>query len=71
VTGIATTTLVGAIAPFSFVRTAPARTDELEGYLRRKLVEANTPGIAVAVVREGEIVWSAGVGGRIESGGSA
>jgi CubicO group peptidase (beta-lactamase class C family) len=62
VTGIAKTTLVGAIAPFSFVRTAPPRTDELERYLRRKLVEANTPGIAVAVVREGEIVWSAGVG---------
>jgi CubicO group peptidase (beta-lactamase class C family) len=62
VTGIAKTTLVGAIAPFSLVRTAPARTDELERYLRGKLVEANTPGIAVAVVREEEIVWSAGVG---------
>src|SRR4029453_2772319 len=62
VTGIAKTTLVGAIAPFSFIRSAPARADELERYLRRKLVEANTPGIAVAVVREGAIVWSAGVG---------
>jgi CubicO group peptidase (beta-lactamase class C family) len=62
VTGIAKTTLVGAIAPFSFVRTAQGRTDELERYLRGKLVEANTLGIAVAVVREEEIVWSVGVG---------
>jgi CubicO group peptidase (beta-lactamase class C family) len=53
---------VGTIAPFSFVRTAPARTDELEQYLHRMLVEANTPGIAVAVVRGDEIVWSGGVG---------
>jgi CubicO group peptidase (beta-lactamase class C family) len=53
---------VGTIAPFSFVRTAPARTDELEQYLHRRLVEANTPGIAVAVVRGDEIVWSGGVG---------
>ena len=60
--GIAKATLVGAIAPFSFVRAAPARADELDRYLRRKLVEANTPGIAVAVVREGAIAWSAGVG---------
>jgi hypothetical protein len=52
----------GVIAPFSFVRAASARTDELEQYLHRKLVEANTPGIAVAVVRGDEIVWSAGVG---------
>ena len=52
----------GVIAPFSFVRAASARTDELEQHLHRKLVEANTPGIAVAVVRGDEIVWSAGVG---------
>ena len=52
----------GVIAPFSFVRAASAQTDELEQYLHRKLVEANTPGIAVAVVRGDEIVWSAGVG---------
>ncbi len=53
---------VGAVAPFSIVKAASARTDELKRYLRRKRVEANTPGIAVAVVREEEIVWSAGVG---------
>jgi CubicO group peptidase (beta-lactamase class C family) len=53
---------VGAIAPFSFVRAPSARTDELKRYLRRKRVEANTPGIAVAVVRGDEVVWSAGVG---------
>jgi CubicO group peptidase (beta-lactamase class C family) len=53
---------VGAIAPFSIVKTASARTDELKRYLRRKRVEANTPGIAVAVVRDDEVVWSAGVG---------
>jgi CubicO group peptidase (beta-lactamase class C family) len=53
---------VGAIAPFSFVRTTAPRADELERYLTQKLVEANTPGIAVAVVRDDEIVWATGVG---------
>ena len=53
---------VGAIAPFSFVRAPSARADELKRYLRRKRVEANTPGIAVAVVLGEEVVWSAGVG---------
>lgn len=54
---------VGTIAPFSIVRAASARTDELERFLHRKLVEANTPGIGVGVVRGDEIVWSGGVGG--------
>ncbi|HEY2965913.1 MAG TPA: serine hydrolase domain-containing protein [Actinomycetota bacterium] len=51
-----------AIAPFSFVRAAPARADELERYLRRKLVEVNTPGIAVAGGSGGRDRVSAGVG---------
>jgi CubicO group peptidase (beta-lactamase class C family) len=62
VTRAATIAGVGAIAPFSIVKAASARTDELKRYLRRKRVEANTPGISVAVVREDEVVWSAGVG---------
>jgi CubicO group peptidase (beta-lactamase class C family) len=62
VTRVAMVAGVGAIAPFSFVRTTASRTDELERYLLRKLVEANTPGISVAVVRDDEIVWAAGVG---------
>jgi CubicO group peptidase (beta-lactamase class C family) len=53
---------VGAIAPFSFIRTTAPLTEELDRYLLRKLVEANTPGIAVEVVRDDEIAWAAGVG---------
>ena len=54
---------VGAIAPFSFVRTITRPgTDELRQYLRKKLAEANTPGISVAVVRGDEVVFSTGVG---------
>jgi CubicO group peptidase (beta-lactamase class C family) len=53
---------VGAIAPFSIVKAASVRSDELKRYLRRKRVESHTPGIAVAVVRDDEVVWSAGVG---------
>jgi hypothetical protein len=62
VTSIAMVAGVGAIAPFSFVRTTAPLTEELERYLLRKLVEANTPGIAVEVVRDDEIAWAAGVG---------
>jgi CubicO group peptidase (beta-lactamase class C family) len=52
----------GVAAPFSLVRTASARTDRLHRFLRGKLVECNTPGIAVAVVRGDEIVFADGVG---------
>jgi hypothetical protein len=62
VRGVATLAGVATIAPFWIVRAAPARTTDLEEYLHRKLAEANTPGIAVAVVCEGEVAWSTGVG---------
>jgi CubicO group peptidase (beta-lactamase class C family) len=53
---------VGVVAPFSFVRSASARTDRLHRYLKQKLAECNTPGIAVAVVRGDEVVFADGVG---------
>jgi CubicO group peptidase (beta-lactamase class C family) len=53
---------VGVVAPFTFIRHAAPRTDALRRFLVQKLAEANTPGIAVAVVRGQEVVWSAGVG---------
>jgi CubicO group peptidase (beta-lactamase class C family) len=53
---------VGAIAPIALVRSASARTDHLHAFLVRKLAEAHTPGIAVAVVRGDRIVWSDAVG---------
>jgi CubicO group peptidase (beta-lactamase class C family) len=55
-------TAVGAVAPALLTRRASAGTDSLHRFLMRKLSEANTPGIAVAVVRGDEIVYSAGVG---------
>jgi len=56
--------VVGAatVAPFSFARSATARNRNLEDLVRRKLHEAKTPGIAVAVIRGEQLVWSTGVG---------
>jgi CubicO group peptidase (beta-lactamase class C family) len=54
---------IGALAPIALVRSASAaRTDQLHAYLLRKLDEAQTPGIAVAVVRGEQIVWADAVG---------
>jgi CubicO group peptidase (beta-lactamase class C family) len=53
---------VGAIAPFSFVPSATAGTAELHRFIRDKMRQAHTPGLAVAVVRGGNVVWSAGAG---------
>jgi CubicO group peptidase (beta-lactamase class C family) len=50
------------IAPFSFVRTASARTDRLHRFLQQKLDACNTPSIAIAVVRGDEIVFADAVG---------
>jgi len=62
VAGVGKAAAVGIVAPFTFVRHAAARTEALRRFLVGKLAEANTPGIAVAVVRGDEVVWSAGVG---------
>jgi CubicO group peptidase (beta-lactamase class C family) len=51
----------GAIAPFSFVRRAAAASD-LHRFVREKMFEAITPGIAVVVVRGEEIVFATGTG---------
>lgn len=53
---------VGAIAPFSFVPSATAGTAELQRFIRDKMRQAHTPGLSVAVVRGGKIVWAAGAG---------
>ena len=53
---------VGLAAPTLLTRRASAGTDSLHRFLLRALAEADTPGIAVAVVRGDEIVYSAGVG---------
>jgi CubicO group peptidase (beta-lactamase class C family) len=58
-TAIATAAVV---APFSFIRTTTARTDRLHGFLRRRLAECHSLGIAVAVIRGEEIVFADGVG---------
>ena len=62
VAGLGKAVAVGIVAPFTFVRRAAARTDALRRFLVQKLAEAHTRGIAVAVVRPDEVVWSAGVG---------
>jgi CubicO group peptidase (beta-lactamase class C family) len=52
-----------AISPFAFVRGAAAGTrPALHRFVREQMLAALTPGIAVAVVRGDEIVWSAGAG---------
>jgi CubicO group peptidase (beta-lactamase class C family) len=64
---VAKAAVVGAAAPAALVRPAsalpsPARRDALHRFLVRKLVEVDTPGITVAVVRGEDIVYAAGVG---------
>jgi CubicO group peptidase (beta-lactamase class C family) len=56
--------IVGAtsIAPFSFVRSATARNRQIEGFVKRKFRDANIPGLAVAVIRGEQVVWSTGLG---------
>ena len=51
-----------AIAQFSFVRSATARSRDVAGFVRKKFHEAQTPGLAVAVVRGEQLVWSTGLG---------
>ena len=50
------------IAPFSFLRSATARTTDLEAFAREKVRAIGTPGATFAVVRGEQIVWSTGVG---------
>jgi CubicO group peptidase (beta-lactamase class C family) len=58
-----------AVAPFSFIRSATARTTDIDRFVTRKFHEARTPGLAVAVVRGRELVWSTGLGwANIERG---
>jgi CubicO group peptidase (beta-lactamase class C family) len=58
-----------ALAPFSFVRSARAAGLDLERFVREQMREAITPGIAVAIVRGGEVTWSFGAGwADIENG---
>ena len=49
------------ISPFAFVRAiaAPAR---FESFVREQMREAQTPGIAVSLVRGDEIAWTIGAG---------
>jgi CubicO group peptidase (beta-lactamase class C family) len=50
------------VAPFSFVRSASARNRSLEEFVRRKMHEAQTPGIAVSVIRHEQLVWTTAAG---------
>ena len=53
----------GVVAPFSFIRDARATDDlALQRYLERQVDIVKTPGIAAAVVRGDQVVWSAGAG---------
>ncbi len=53
----------GVVAPFSFIRDARATDDlALQRYLERQVGIVKTPGIAAAVVRGDQVVWSAGAG---------
>ncbi len=53
----------GVVAPFSFIRDARATDDlALQRYLERQVGIVKTPGIAAAVVRGNQVVWSAGAG---------
>jgi CubicO group peptidase (beta-lactamase class C family) len=58
----ATAAAVGIAGPTLLTRRASAGTDSLHRFLERALTLADTPGIAVAVVRGDDIVYSAGVG---------
>jgi CubicO group peptidase (beta-lactamase class C family) len=53
---------IGAIGPFSFVRSANARSLHLDRFVREQMRRAMTPGISVAIVRGDEVVWSTGAG---------
>ena len=53
---------VGAVAPFSFVRSARASSLDLDRFVREQMRLAMTPGISIAVVRGGEIVRAIGAG---------
>jgi CubicO group peptidase (beta-lactamase class C family) len=61
---VARAAVVGAAtaAPFSFIRSTTARNRSLEGFVRGKMDEARTPGIAVSVVRHEQLVWSSAAG---------
>jgi CubicO group peptidase (beta-lactamase class C family) len=50
------------IAPFSFVRSAAADTRRVNEFVKRQFHEAKTPGMAIAVVRGEQLVWSTGLG---------
>ena len=60
--GTAALACVGAIAPFSFVRSSRAGTLRLARFVREQRRLAMTPGISVAVVRGEETVFSTGAG---------
>jgi CubicO group peptidase (beta-lactamase class C family) len=49
-------------APFAFVRSAVADTRRVDAFVKRKFQEAKIPGLAVAVVRGEQTVWSTGLG---------
>jgi hypothetical protein len=70
VAGLGKAAAVGIVAPFTFVRRAAARTDALRRFLVQKLAEANTPGIAVAVVRQTRSCGLRVSAGRTRSMGS-
>jgi hypothetical protein len=55
-TNAAKAVAVGAIAPAVLARQVSAETGPLHEFLVRKLADAHTPGIAVAVVRGDEVV---------------
>jgi CubicO group peptidase (beta-lactamase class C family) len=58
----AVATTATAITPFAFVRSARASALNLERFVRHQVREAETPGIAVAIVRGEEVVWTFGAG---------
>jgi CubicO group peptidase (beta-lactamase class C family) len=49
---------VATVAPFSFIRSATARTSHLEEFVTRKFHEAKTPGLSIAVMRGEQLVWA-------------
>jgi CubicO group peptidase (beta-lactamase class C family) len=51
-----------AIAPFSFARSATASTTHVENFVKEKFREARTPGLAIAVIKGEQLVWSTGLG---------
>jgi len=51
-----------SVAPFTFLRSATARTSELESFVRSKVGETHAPGATFAVIRGEQIVWSTGIG---------